>query len=129
MRKLIIIAIFTLPLLLLAFSTYAALPEEESVIHSDTDFVFQDFPEENWIVSQEMIDRLGLKPNERGWNIVVEGEDGETYGWCDILKAHMDWTEKKLEEKDEETVQFDTFKQSGICVHLINPPHKYPCWE
>lgn len=52
--------------------------------------------EDTWIISQELIDRLDLKPNNKSASLCIEGEDGEMYDWCGILKSHMDWVEERV---------------------------------
>lgn len=81
--------------------------ETNKAIHCDsnsTPFVDIDpikyDPKQYWIISNELITRLNLKPDDRlnsnaCSTIVVEGEDGNTYEWAYILKKHMDWIENK----------------------------------
>ena len=72
--------------------------------------------ETNWIISNELIERLNLKPHDTGFDLAIEGEDGKTYSWCGVLEAHMDWVEEKLEAKDEEYPQYYSFKNNRIRV-------------
>lgn len=55
-----------------------------------------DIQEDTWAINNELIDRLSLKPDTDQKGLQLHGEDGNFYGFCDILKAHMDWIEKRI---------------------------------
>lgn len=68
---------------------------EDSFIVTDDHRIHYD-PAENWVVSKELIARLGLSSEERlnnSYSLIIIGEDGKQYDWAYVLKKHMDWTE------------------------------------
>jgi len=54
---------------------------------------------ESWIISQNLIDKLKLKPYQGGEGINLFGQDGNYYGLEDILCAFLDEAERIIDKK------------------------------
>jgi len=115
-------------ILLLCFTSVAWGEEESFFSDNNEELVFDIGP--SWIISNELIERLNLKPynwGEQPYALVIEGEDGEQYDWCSVLKAHMDWVEEKLEsELEEETKKPKYIHKTGRAQDYSTSENPWP---